>query len=233
MKKIPYIPESYLYQKENYFQIWFSPTENKDNILFLSGIIEDALSGVETLLNYSLNRNSHVCLYATNAEAIQATKRNFNSSMLLAPFSSQTDSLIICQSENPKFQSRDNNFKRHLVHEIAHAFLYELSGSEKILGDNNIQMNIPAWFNEGFAECVSNKIMGNKFKTKSFDIDFGRDALNDHLNDINSPKRPAAFDYATGIVESFIIRNGHEYVFKNFSHFTNMDIGVYIHVYNA
>ena len=223
MNKIPYIPESYLNQKEKQFQIWFSPTEIKDNILFLSHVVEEALSGVEELLKYSLSRNLHVCLFATNAEATQSTQRNFSSYMLMAPFASKTDTLIICQSNNPKFQSRDLNFKRHMVHEITHAFLHEYSGSEKILGDNNIQMNVPAWFDEGFAECVSNKIMGNKFQVRIFDPDFDLNVLNDYLNDINSPERITAFAYATSLVESFVFENGHENVFKNYSYFINIE----------
>lgn len=229
MQKIPYIPEAYHVRKEDEFQIWYSPTENKPVIIYLKDLLQDSLNHIKELLKYSLKRKLHLCLFKTNQEAKESLKRDIPPTMLMAPFSSELDILIICQSENPHLQSRSITFKRHLIHEIIHAFVYDYSDSKKILGDGNKEMKVPTWFNEGLAECVSHKMIGKEIIVKPLVSIDELNSIDAYLNDLNNPGRELAFVQATGLVESFIKQDGSEYVFKHYQTFASgckKDVGL-------
>ncbi|MBN2144274.1 MAG: hypothetical protein JW774_06605 [Candidatus Aureabacteria bacterium] len=102
------------------------------------------------------------------------------------------------------FQARNENFQRHLVHEMTHAFICDFSDSRKILGEHNNLLNVPAWFNEGATEFFSYRITRNKRHEKAFNCDIDLKTIHLFLKDLNHPNREAAFYHSTNLMKSFI-----------------------------
>jgi hypothetical protein len=118
-----------------------------------------------------------------------------------------------------------------LAHEFTHLFAMEKTSSTKILGDDNVNMRIQAWLNEGFAEILRYQTTGKKQEledalacfhagNKSFTFRH----INASLDGLTSKERAEAFKLATAFVWALAKNAGIQHVFDNL-----IDIGVLYH----
>jgi hypothetical protein len=159
----------------------------------LADVVVQARVRIEALLGHRLRRALHVVRYASNAEARTALARDVSPTMLLAPLHRDDLALIAVQDLAPD--------PRHVCHELGHVFVAERTGSVKELGDGSVGMRIPAWADEGFAECLAalaadrpDVIERARARTASGLTD---EDLTRAFRDLSSPQRPLAFAVAT------------------------------------
>jgi hypothetical protein len=202
---ILFIPKNYILTEFNTFSIWSSPNEQLKNVNFIATIINESLQKLKEKFNISINKKLYFCIYFSNKEAQEELQRNISSTMLMLPFTSNEESLIICHSPEIHPSNADRqNMLRHLTHEIMHAYNYEVTESTCILGENMMNVKIPSWLNEGIAETVTAEVINdNSILSKyenlihSFDGILTNAQLDEYINDLNSDKRKLAFAFAT------------------------------------
>ena len=217
-----YIPVDYKNKDFATYSIWFSPNEKQKNILFISEIIRESLQKIENLFNYSILRKLNIYIYLTNKEACIHHKRNISPTMLMIPFASEYESLIICHSPDvhPLNASKSRMF-RHLTHEIVHAINYEKTNSKGIFGDEMRNINIPSWVDEGVAEVVVARVLNDNQILEKYEkevnssvVSFTNKELEYHIDNLNSDKRELAFAFATVKVLEIINKNGIQNIFQ-------------------
>ena len=206
--RFPYIPASYEARAANGCTVWHSPDESLTHLDALTRLAEESLAFLEVMLSFRGARGLHLCCYRSNAEARLSLDRDVPASMALAPFSDCHHGLVVVQSADAALENADSvRMLRILVHEFAHLLTMEATGSQKSLGDQNLEMAIPTWLFEGIAEVCG--LLAVKRK-RSFARclqsvaqtqeawSFGE--VSAKLENLNGRERAAAFDRATGAV---------------------------------
>jgi hypothetical protein len=96
-----------------------------------------------------------VVSFLTSEEACGTLDRRVPATMALAPYAGETVCLVVVQSPAADPQNADTiHMMGTLVHEIAHQFVAEKTGSTKRLGDGDRSMHVLAWLNGGLAELL-------------------------------------------------------------------------------
>lgn len=216
-----YIPAAYKSIETEGFTLWHSAEEPCDHIEFFCDLIGHSLQQIFTLLEFQPRRELHCCLYHSNQEAQSQLNREIDGTMLLAPYSDLQKGMVVLQSPDiDKKNHQAQRMLRHITHEITHLLLYDKTGSEKVLGDGNINLNLPSWFSEGFAEVialnVSNQPLPAPMQNESIDFE----KMNNDLDDLCAENRSNAFKMATSVVYEFIIEHGIQFVFDNIGSLT-------------
>jgi hypothetical protein len=218
----PYVPVDYERLVEPSFTLWRSGTTPGDHVDLLVDVCGRTLESVGHTLDFRPRRTVHVCCFHTNVEAREALARDIHPTMALAPYAGEHASLIVLQSPAADRRNGDpERLYRLLLHEITHQCVAEISGSRKILGDDNRDMRVPTWLNEGLAEYVANTGSGrdafNRSAVESLSAHAPAstfDALNRSLDDLDADGRRAAFVTATGAVGLLVRRRGLPAVFR-------------------
>lgn len=220
-----FIPKKYLENKRNNISIWHNPNENKCTIDNFSLILNKTLNKVEILLNFSPKRKINLCLYCSPEESFNSLGIKIHPSMLTIPYSSMHESLIICHS--PEICPENNNKKRvarHILHELAHLFIFEKTNSTRQLGDRMVNLKIPSWLNEGFSEVTTAIVLKRHEIIHKYQKDISstkenlsEESLEYHLNNFDSQKRNLSFAFATIVVFQWVEKYGINFVFNNLS----------------
>ncbi len=196
--------------------LWHDKQEEYQHIETIYPVIQKVIIKIESLLEFTPERELHFCMYSSNKDAQNQLNRPINRTMLMAPLSSPDKSLIVLQSPAVDQWNGDiNRMNRHIAHEVCHQFINEKSSSQKSLGDNNANLNTPPWFNEGLAEVISHKVAN--IPIKRFDIpgDVDFELLDEDLENLFADIRTHAFGIATSIVNHLIQFHGVKYIFDN------------------
>jgi hypothetical protein len=199
-----YVPVSYVPRKQEHALLWHHPTEPIELVDSLGRCCDHAFASTVELLGFVPHRRLHLCLFHTEGVFQAALERPLAASWCLAPFASETDSLIVCTSPSACTKNGDpRRMLRVLAHEIVHSFNAEASGSTKILGDGHRDRHIPSWLDEGLATIVMARVAG---RPELIDCHLQRgqppeqswddDRLNLALDTLDCPERGNAFALA-------------------------------------
>jgi hypothetical protein len=220
---IPYVPQGYVRRAARGFVLWHSAEESARHVRALEEATGGALSAARALLEWINRRVLNVCCYHDATAARRALDRDVSPTMALAPYAGPEASLIVVQSSNvdPRNGDRDRML-RIVAHEITHQFVFEATGSRKILGDENRDVRVPAWLNEGLAEVAGYLAVGNENalaeierRCESMPRQLNSAEIDRALDDFSSPYRPDAFAAATAAVWGHVRRYGIAWVFKH------------------
>jgi len=198
--KIKYIPEKYIRKKSTDFVIWHDENMGKGEIKILENAVLSAFKYISLLKLIKHKRILNFCIYSNLTEGCKILQRDILANMLMAPYTDEINSLIILFPPSISCVTPEN-LTRHLIHEIAHCFIDEKTGSKKELEDNDKDMRIESWKSEGLAEVISYYALGREkeLEQKKFS-DLSDKLLNENLNDLNSKVRGKAFEIATAKV---------------------------------
>jgi hypothetical protein len=195
------VPASYVASLTARTSVWMragAATEPCESIL------DGVIAAVEDHLDFRLNSQLHVVIYASNLEAQAALGRPVPPSMLLAPFQTAGECVVAVQSSAADVSNGDlARMRRHLAHEFAHVAVALRTCSQKRLGDEDRGMRVQPWVNEGFACVVAAMLCG---RPDILDRELVRPAdvrvtdLNVALNDLLAMNRSVAFAVATARV---------------------------------
>jgi hypothetical protein len=194
-----FVPSGYRSRRWSAVEVWHSPEEGTDVVATLAALVSEIVSAVESELGHLLSCPLRLCVYQTNDDATAALGRSVPATMLMAPRIGSDWSLIVCQSPEVDPQNGDwRRMRRHLAHEVAHVMLADLTGGRRILGDGGRSIRVRPWFDEGFAEVVAAAVCARpdiieQYLAAPSDGTRSEDELDSALNDIGSPRRPAAF----------------------------------------
>ena len=189
-------------------EVWHHAEEAADVVARLALLVCDVAAAMEVELGCKPSCTLRLCVYHSNDNAATALGRNVPPTMLMAPRLASDWSLIVCQS--PKVDPRNGDWprmRRHLAHEVAHVMLADLTGGTRKIGDGGHSLRIRSWFDEGFAEvaaavvCARPDIIERYLATPS-ETAWSEDELDAALDDIGSPRRPAAFAEAVRRVQA-------------------------------
>jgi len=213
---LPYVPSDYRHGTHAFsvgeFYVSYHPSASFETVATAVELIRAALERTCALLDYFPKRRQNFCIFESVEAMRSALQRNVASGMLMVPYASNTDSLIVWHSGEGAPESSDaGRMLRHLAHEISHGFVAEITDSLKTLGDSNREVHVEPWIDEGFAECVAARVSGRDDivitaqKALATNPGVSTNDLNKDLCDLNSPGRGEAFKYATALV---LERNG-------------------------
>jgi hypothetical protein len=186
-------------------------------------LLPASLERIAVLLEYPLRRELHVVVYATNADARSALRREIGSAALLAPLHEPELAMIALQSPTVDPRNGDpRRMRRHLCHELAHVFSAERTGSVKHLGDGDRGMRLVSWVDEGFAESVAAMTSDrHDIIEQAMALSAARGLSDEELaaafHDMGSRDREVAFAVATARVWRIIEERGWKVVFENLS----------------
>jgi hypothetical protein len=201
---LPYVPVSYVPREQERSLIWHHPTEPIELLEPIGRTCDRACESSGELLGFVPHRRLHLCLFHTEGAFQVALERPLTASWFLAPFHSETDSLIVCTSPSAYPKNGDpRRMLRVLAHEIVHCFNHEASRSTKILGDGNRDRHIPSWLDEGLAEVVAARVTARPElidchlqRGQAPEQSWNDDRLNQALDTLDSQERGTAFALA-------------------------------------
>jgi hypothetical protein len=213
---LPYVPRTYRRRESTPCTFWVSPSGDDDLLRDLRSWTVDATSFLSETLGFQPSRRLHVVLFRTNEEARVSLGREVSPTMALAPFAGEADCLVVVQSAEADPQNADPERMRGiLVHEIAHQFVAERTGSRKVLGDGNRLVNVSTWLNEGLAELLRLQFLRDAARIEGALGEFAtaKDAVtwrevDRFLDDLGAGRRAEAFVWATGAVAWLARRAG-------------------------
>lgn len=219
----PYIPETYHRVECPGYTFYASPSANMGQMDFLQQWMIDVLAYVKRTCGFENRRQISLCCFQSNEEARMHLDRPINETMAMAPYSDEAKGLIIVQSgEASPLNLSPERMRRVLAHEVCHLFVSEMSGGKKILGDGNMHIKIPSWLDEGFAEVVSNLFSGRHSKCEAWldELEASSDSLtfkelSQHLDDLWSDLREAAFRYSGALVYGLVRELSADFVFRH------------------
>lgn len=219
---LPYIPPDYETIVQHDVRFHFSACEAVGDRKLIQDLSVAALDYVTEALSFAPMRHTHVCCFHTRDHAGRALGRHVPTTMAMAPFSSEDRGLVVFHSPALDRANGDEaRMRRILAHEFTHLLIAERSASTKILGDNNANMRVSAWLNEGLAEVIGLTAIAEEprlaalsksFQTAETYYTFG--TLSQWLDDLDHDARIQAFEHATGAVEWLCDRLGIEAVFN-------------------
>jgi hypothetical protein len=202
-----FVPSAYHSDRQSAIEVWHHLEEAAEVVATLAAHVGDVSAALQCELDHPLSCALHLCVYRTSDDAAAALGRNVPTTMLMAPRIGPDWSLIICQSSQVDPRNGEwSRMRRHLAHEVAHVMLADFTGSTRILGDGGRSMRVRTWFDEGFAElaaavvCARQDIVAGYLAAGS-KAPWSEEELDAALNDIASPRRPAAFAEAVSRVQ--------------------------------
>ena len=207
-----FIPKGYLAQSNGCFTYWASPREEPKSVNFGLSTVTEALAKVQEIMGFHPSREIHFCMYHSHELLCDTLNRDLPKTMLLAPYADDRLGIILFLSPTVSLSNGDRlRMLRHLIHEICHLFIWEITGSKKVLGDGNCDMKIATWLDEGLAEYVSLTATGRQkdiLKAKAFAEEVKQKPenwqLSDKLMNLNSETRQEAFKIAIARVAAQI-----------------------------
>jgi len=219
---LPYIPPDYETIVHHDVRFCFSACEAEGDRKLIKDVSVAALDYVTKALAFKPIRQTYVCCYHTRDDATRALGRNVPASMAMAPYASETCGLVVIHSPSLHPTNQDTRrLRRILAHELCHLLVAERSASTKILGDDNGNMHVSAWLNEGLAEVIGFKaiadehrltVLSEAFQASQAYHTFG--TLSQWLDDLDHDARSQAFEHGTGAVEQLCEHLGIEAVFN-------------------
>jgi Tol biopolymer transport system component len=175
--KVQYKDFNWKYIQSQHFDIYYYQDKNYYLAVFAAQSLESALKEIENDFNYKITSRIKVIIYDSHNDFSQTnvTQLPLGASGIggvTEPFKNRV---------TLPFMGSYGDFRHTLHHELVHAVINEMfyGGSVQSIIQNNIQLQIPNWFNEGMAEYSSIGFDTNE-------DDFLRDAiLNDYMPPIN------------------------------------------------
>ena len=194
-----FVPPGYRSHGPSAFEVLHHPDESPDFVNELASLIVGVADIMHADLGHRLSCSLNLCVYRNSDDAAAALGRTVPTTMLMAPRIGPDWSLIVCHSPEADPRNGDwRRMRRHLAHEFAHVWLADFIGGMRVLGDGGRLSKVRPWFDEGFAEmaaahvCARPEIIERYLATPR-DGEWNEDDLDATLNDIGSPRRPAAF----------------------------------------
>ncbi len=173
--KVQYKDFTWYYIQTDHFDIYFNSRGSK-LADFTAKVAEESLTSIEKSFNYRINNRITIVVYNSTNDFQETNITDQYLGEGIEGFTEIFKNRVVVQfmGSYPEF--------RHLIHhELTHAVMNDFyyGGSLQNVISNNINLNLPQWFNEGMAEYQS---LGWDINTDMF----MRDAvINDYLPDIN------------------------------------------------
>lgn len=186
--QVEYKNFNWKYIQSSHFDVYYYKDRNYYLAVFAAQTLEAALKQIEQDFNYHITQRIKVIVYDSHNDFAQTNVTQL-------PLENQGIGGVTEPYKNRitlPFMGDYSDFRHTIHHELIHAVVNEMfyGGSVQSIIQNNIQLQIPGWFNEGMAEYSS---MG--FDTG--EDDFLRDAiLNNYMPPISQLN--GFFDYRGG-----------------------------------
>ncbi len=174
--KVKYKNFTWYYIQTDHFDIYFS-SKGGNLAAFTAKVAEQSLKDIEKSFDYRINNRITIIVYNSTNDFQETNVTDQYLSEGIEGFTEMFKNRVVVQfmGSYPEF--------RHLIHhELTHAVMNDFfyGGSIQNIISNNINLNLPQWFNEGMAEYQS---LGWDLNTDMF----MRDAvINNYLPDLNN-----------------------------------------------
>jgi Tol biopolymer transport system component len=181
--KVQYKDHIWYYIQTKHFDIYFSQ-EGSPITEFAAAAAEEALTAIQNKLNYAINNRISFIIYNSQAEFQETNVTDEYLSEGIGGFTEMFKNRVVLP-----FTGNYKMFRHVIHHELVHAVINDMfyGGSIQNIISNNVQIQIPLWFNEGLAEYLS---LGWDSNTDMYI----RDAIgNDNLPDIQQLDGYAAY----------------------------------------
>ncbi len=186
--QVQYKNFNWKYIQSAHFDVYYYQDKNYYLAVFAAQTLEASLKQIEQDFNYRITQRIKVIVYDSHNDFAETNVTQL-------PLENQGIGGVTEPYKNRitlPFMGDYSDFRHTIHHELIHAVVNEMfyGGSVQSIIQNNIQLQIPGWFNEGMAEYSS---MG--FDTQ--EDDFLRDAiLNNYMPPISQLN--GFFDYRGG-----------------------------------
>ena len=174
--KVQYHDNEWFFVQTKHFDVYFNQ-EGSKVAEFAGTAAEDALASIQKKVNYAINNRISLILYNSQAEFQETNVTDEYLSEGIGGFTELFKNRVVLP-----FTGNYKMFRHVIHHELVHAVMNDLfyGGSFQNVIQNNINIRVPLWFNEGLAEYLS---LGWDPNTDMFI----RDAIhNDNLPDMNN-----------------------------------------------
>ncbi len=173
--KVQYKNLTWYYIQTDHFDIFFS--KKGENLAeFTAKEAEKDLKSIQKSFNYKINNRIPIIVYNSTNDFQETNITDQYLSEGIEGFTELFKNRVVVQ-----FMGSYKEFQHLIHHELTHGVINDMffGGSIQNIISNNININIPAWFNEGMAEYQS---LGWDINTDMFI----RDAIiSEYLPDIN------------------------------------------------
>ena len=162
-------------------------------------------------------------LFYTLEDSLNTLCKEVPASVFMVPYCTNKHTIIIGHSPTLEQRNKDTKrIRRHLIHEFVHIMNWRLTSSKKILGDNNINIKIPSWCDEGLAEIIALKLSDNPSKINDIKKrvtynkydDINLKLINQYFNNFDNQKRSEAFDLSTVAVDYLFKKYNYDYLIQ-------------------
>lgn len=173
--KVQYKDFTWYYIQTAHFDIYFSQNGSK-LAEFTANEAEKALASIQNSFKYKINNRISILVYNSTNDFQETNVTDEYLTEGIEGFTELFKNRVVIQ-----FMGSYKEFRHLIHHELTHAVMNDLffGGTAQNIISNNIQLNIPLWFNEGMAEYQS---LGWDVETDMFIRDA---AISEYLPDIN------------------------------------------------
>ena len=149
--KVQYKDHTWYYIQTKHFDIYFSQ-EGNTITEFAAAAAEDALTSIQSKINYAINNRIILILYNSQAEFQETNVSDEYLSEGIGGFTELFKNRVVLP-----FTGNYKMFRHVIHHELVHAVINDMfyGGSIQNIISNNVTIRIPLWFNEGLAEYLS------------------------------------------------------------------------------
>ncbi len=174
--KVQYKDFTWYYIQTQHFDIYFTQ-QGSGLAEFTSKAAEKALESIENSFRYKINNRVTIIVYNSTNDFQETNVTDQYLSEGIEGFTELFKNRVVIQ-----FMGSYKELRHLIHHELTHAVINDMffGGSYQNVISNNIQINIPLWFNEGMAEYQS---LGWDVNTDMFIRDA---AISEYLPDIQN-----------------------------------------------
>ena len=173
--KVQYKDFTWYYIQTAHFDIYFSQ-QGSHLAEFTANAAEAALVSLQNSFKYKINNRISILVYNSTNDFQETNVTDEYLTEGIEGFTELFKNRVVIQ-----FMGSYKEFRHLIHHELTHAVMNDLffGGTAQNIISNNIQLNLPLWFNEGMAEYQS---LGWDIKTDMYIRDA---AISEYLPDIN------------------------------------------------
>lgn len=173
--KVQYKNFTWYYIQTDHFDVYFSQ-EGSSLAEFTAHAAEAALASIQSSFKYKINNRISLLVYNSTNDFQETNVTDEYLTEGIEGFTELFKNRVVVQ-----FMGSYKKFRHLIHHELTHAVMNDLffGGSAQNIISNNIQLNLPLWFNEGMAEYQA---LGWDIETDMFIRDA---AISEYLPDIN------------------------------------------------
>jgi hypothetical protein len=207
MKTEQYIPENYKSTKNNQLELFYCKNAKLNEIDAIFNTSTEAINSFKSYFKFSPKYNCNFIVYNSVKDVFQVTGKHFNNTSLCVLYADKEQSFIsmFSASENILNGNQQRQYF-HILHELSHVWITIITNSDREINNQNRNLKIPIWLDEGISEFIALSITNNQLQLNNcinaFHNNCDKEILVKKQFDFYGKNSAENYEIATGLTAS-------------------------------